>query len=129
VREQTQALLDAAKVDVTMGQDVTDLLVTAFVDLRSGTTEDGTVIERPTAVMSTAEAVAVGFAACLDAHYFGDGTVDGGHVARHLIGTVLKDNPDDAKRLRHWFDVAVKPRVKRDRRWQPVLAARSEFDW
>jgi MoxR-like ATPase len=129
VQEQTQALLDAAGIAVTVEADVTDLLVTAFVDLRNGTTDDGTVIERPTAVMSTAEAVAVGFAAALDAHYFGDGTVDGRYIARHLVGTVLKDNPDDAKRLRHWFDVAVKPRAQSDALWQSAFSARGEFDW
>ena len=63
--------------------------------------------------MSSAEAVAVGFAAGLDAEYFGNGEVGGDHVARQLIGTVLKDNPDDGKKLRHYFDVVVKQRARR----------------
>jgi MoxR-like ATPase len=129
ISEQTTALLDRAEVDTRLGMDVVDLLVTAFHDLRDGMTAEGTVVEKPSAVMSSAEAVAVGYAAALDAHYFGgaDG-VGGEHVARQLIGTVLKDNPDDGKKLRHYFDVVVRPRAKRDDRWRRMLEARRELD-
>ena len=128
VREQTEALLRHSQVDVEFGPDVVDLLVTTFHDLRDGTTSEGVVVEKPTAVMSSAEAVAVGYAACLDAHYFGDGEVGGEHIARQLIGTVLKDNPDDGKKLRHYFDVVVKQRAQRDAQWRRVLEARRELD-
>lgn len=128
VREQTQALLQRAQVEVDFQPDVVDLLVTAFHDLRTGVTSEGVVVEKPTAVMSSAEAVSVGYAACLDAHYFGDGNVCGEHVARQLIGTVLKDNPDDGKKLRHYFDVVVKQRAQRHAQWKRVLDARRELD-
>lgn len=108
-----------------------ELLVTAFRDLRQGVTSEGLVVEKPTAVMSSAEAVSVGFAACLDAHYFGDGTVGGEHIARQLIGTVLKDHPDDGKKLRHYFDVVVKQRAQTQAdgaQWRRVLDARRELD-
>ena len=91
VRDQTDALLRHANVDAALDTDVVELLVTAFHDLRAGVTAEGTVIEKPTAVMSSAEAVAVGYAAALDAHYFGDGDVGGEHVARQLIGVARPD--------------------------------------
>jgi MoxR-like ATPase len=128
VREQTAALMAAAAIDVEMPADVVDLLVTTFNDLRHGVTEEGIAVERPASVLSTAEAVAVGFAAALDAHYFGSGSVDGSHIARQLVGTVLKDNPEDGKKLRHYFDVAVKPRAQKNAAWQKMLAARKEID-
>ncbi|RQP23464.1 ATP-binding protein [Piscinibacter terrae] len=128
VREQTEALLKRARVEVELQPDVVDLLVTAFHDLRQGVTSEGIVVEKPTAVMSSAEAVSVGYAACLDAHYFGDGNVAGEHIARQLIGTVLKDNPDDGKKLRHYFDVVVKQRAQRHAQWKRVLEARRELD-
>lgn len=127
VREQTHALLRHAQVDVGLDEDVIELLVTAFNDLRNGVSAEGVVIEKPTAVMSSAEAVAVGYAAALDAHYFGDGHTNGAHVLRQLIGTVLKDNPDDGKKLRHWMDVVVKPRAQRSGQWKQVLDARREL--
>jgi MoxR-like ATPase len=128
IKEQTSALLRLSGVESTLDDDVVDLLVTAFHDLRDGVTEDGTVVERPTAVMSSAEAVAVGHAAALDAHYFGDSAAGGEHIARQLIGTVLKDNPEDGKKLRHYFDVVVKVRAKRNSQWTRVLDARRELD-
>src|SRR5688572_31622526 len=128
VREQTEALLARANVQVDFDPDVVDLLVTAFNDLRQGVTSEGVVIEKPTAVMSSAEAVSVGYAACLDAHYFGDGSVGGEHVARQLIGTVLKDNPEDGAKLRHYFDVVVKQRAQRQPQWRRMLDARRELD-
>jgi len=128
VKEQTDALLKRAQVEVEFDADVIDLLVTAFNDLRRGVTAEGVVVEKPTAVMSSAEAVSVGYAACLDAHYFGDGSVAGEHIARQLIGTVLKDNPDDGKKLQQYFDVVVKQRAQRMPQWKRVLDARRELD-
>lgn len=128
VRDQTEALFRHAEVEVEFGADAVELLVTAFHDLRNGVTAEGVVVEKPTAVMSSAEAVAVGYAAGLDAHYFGDGEVGGEHIARQLIGTVLKDNPEDGKKLRHYFDVVVKQRAQRQRQWKRVLDARRELD-
>jgi MoxR-like ATPase len=128
VREQTDALLKNVKVKVAFEPDVVELLVTTFNDLRNGLTAEGVVVEKPTAVMSSAEAVAVGYAACLDAYYFGNGAVAGDHIARQLIGTVLKDNPDDGKKLRHYFDVVIKQRAQRQPQWKRVYDARKELD-
>lgn len=128
VRSQTEALLRHSQVDVDIHADVLELLVTAFQDLRNGVTAEGLVVEKPTAVMSSAEAVAVGYAASLDAHYFGSGEVGGEHIARQLIGTVLKDNADDGKKLRHYFDVVVKQRAQHQPQWKRVLEARKELE-
>jgi MoxR-like ATPase len=129
VRRQTDELLAGAGIQVQLPPDVIDLLVTAFNDLRRGTTDEGIVIEKPAAVMSTAEAVAVGFAACLDAYYFGDRKLTGEHIGRQLIGTVLKDNADDGKKLAHYFDVVVKPRARRAGAWDSCLIARKGAPW
>ena len=45
-----------------------------------------------------------------------------------MIGTVLKDNADDGKKLRHYFDVVVKQRAQRQPEWKSVLEARRELD-
>ncbi len=128
ITEQTDRLLRRSEVAVRLTPDVVDVLVTTFHDLRTGMTADGAPIPRPTSVMSSAEAVAVGQAAALDAQWFGDGVVTGSHLARQLIGTVLKDNPDDGATLRHYFDVVIKERARDDARWQAMLGARSDLD-
>ena len=124
VMEQTQALLKESNVEVECPVDVLDLLVTTFGDLRRGRTEEGTVVDKPSTVMSTAEAVAVSHSAALDAAYFGNGRLDSSHIARQLLGTVLKDNPDDRIRLQHYFDVVVKARGKSSETWQAFYAAK-----
>lgn len=124
VKEQTEALLRESGVNIECPPDVLDLLVTTFNDLRHGRTDEGTVVEKPSTVMSTAEAVAVSHSAALDAAYFGNGRMESGHVARQILGTVLKDNPDDLKKLKHYFDVVVKARGKGSKTWQQFYEAK-----
>jgi len=124
VQRQAEVLLSGSGIKVKFPQDVIEVLVTTFQDLRQGRTEEGTVIEKPSTVMSTAEAVAVAHAAALDAHYFGDNTLEPEHLARQMLGTALKDNPDDAKKLRHYMDVVVKARSAKHRAWSQFHAAR-----
>ena len=124
VLAQTQELLTEAAVDTTIPPDVVELLVTTFQDLRQGKTSSGTMIESPSTVMSTAEAVAVGVSAGLDATYLGDGEVTSEHLVRNLVGTVLKDNPEDAAKLRHYFEVVVKGRSQTNDLWKDYYKAR-----
>lgn len=124
VRTQAEALLAGSGVAVKCPDDVMEVLITTFQDLREGRTDEGTVIDKPSTVMSTAEAVAVAHAAALDAHYFGKGRVEPEHLARQILGTALKDNPDDIKKLRHYVDVVVKARAAKGGAWNRFHAAR-----
>jgi MoxR-like ATPase len=110
VQEQVARLLADAGVPAAPERDVVELLVTTFHELREGVTAAGKQVERPTTTMSTAEAVSVGLVAGLDAFYYGDGHVSGAHLVRHMAGGVIKDNEDDLKRLRHYFDTVVQQR-------------------
>ena len=47
---------------------------------------------------------------------------------RQLRGTVLKDNPDDGKKLGHYFDVVVKQRAQRQSQWKRMFEARRELN-
>ncbi len=112
VTEQCQHLLSEASADVKVDRNVIEVLVTAFHDLREGVTADGVQVEKPSTVLSTAEAVSVALQASLDAFYYSDGKLSPLHIGRHLVGAVIKDNPDDLKRLKHYFDVVVRQRSK-----------------
>ncbi|MCE9561508.1 MAG: AAA family ATPase [Planctomycetes bacterium] len=124
VAKQASEMLYHAGAVATLPENVIDVLVTTFLDLRKGKTDEGTAVERPTATMSTAEAVAVAFSAGLDACYFGDGSVKGEHLARQLVGTVLKDSADDAKKVKQYFEVVVKIRAKKDPHWKSFYDGR-----
>lgn len=121
VQREAKERLGDAGVARRVEPDIIGLLVQVFQDLRTGVAQEGTRIERPSAVMSTAEAVSVTVAAGLEAHYLGDGRIDGGHLARHLQGTVLKGDAEDIRRLRHYLDVVIRPRAEQDRRWAGFL--------
>lgn len=114
--------------DVVLPDDVLELLVTTFHEVRSGQTVDGVKLDKTRAVMSTAEAVSVGHDAALHAAFFGRGEVTPEHVVIHLGGTVVKDNPDDVKVLRNYWDVAVKPRARKEvGRWKAFHRARKRL--
>ena len=129
VMEQTERLLAEAGAPITMDRDIVELLVTTFHELREGTTSDGKKLERPSTSLSTAEAVSVGFAAGLDAYYYGERRLTGDRVVRHLSGAVIKDNADDLKRLRHYFDTVVQQRGREyGEPWQGYYHARKWLD-
>lgn len=112
---------------IDLDEDVIGLLVTVFQELRQGQTQDGTTLKTPDAVMSTAEAVNIAYAAALEGYYLGDHTLSAAAIAKQLIGVVLKDNPDDIKRVRFYMDNVVKARGKKDARWQAFYQASKSF--
>lgn len=112
VKQQVTSLLaHGPAADVVLGDDVLELLVTTFHEVREGRTADGVKVDRASSVMSTAEAVSVGFNSALYAAFFGQNTVEPEHVVINMAGAVVKDNPDDLKVLGNYWQVAVKPRA------------------
>ncbi len=113
VREQVLAQLAASPPPrpVVLGDDVMDLLVTTFHEVRAGRTLDGIRLDRGPATMSTAEAVGVGLQSALHASFFGDGRVTPEHVAMFLPGVAVKDGTDAHKVLLAYFETAVRPRA------------------
>lgn len=113
VTEEATKLLAATGVHVKLEEDVVELLAAAFQDMREGTTAEGLKVDQPASVMSTAEAVSVAMAAGLDAHYYGDGKVGAESIARNIAGGVMKDDPDDLAKLKHYFRTVVAERAKK----------------
>ena len=123
VLKQLAERLGQAGVTVTGERDVAEVLVRTFQDLRTGRTAEGASLNRPDAVMSTAEAVNVMHAAALEAAYLDNGKLSAAHVARQLQGVVLKDSPEDGKRLRAYVDHIVKERAGRSGAWKDFYQA------
>ncbi len=111
VQRETAKLLERAAIPVTLPPDLTEILVTTFYELRAGKTSDGKTLEPLTTVMSTAEAVSVGYAAGLHAYYYDGGEVRADHLVQSMLGSALKDSPDDLKKLQHYFHHVVKDRT------------------
>jgi MoxR-like ATPase len=123
VRRETDRLLQRAGIPVTLPPNIAELLVTTFHDLRKGKRAEGSGVETLTSVMSTAEAVSAAFATMLHAHYYEDGKVEPRHVVQSVAGAALKDSPDDAAKLRHYFQHALKSRT--EPHWREFYEART----
>lgn len=125
VQRESNRHLQRAGVPVAIPPQIIELLVTTFRELRQGKTTDGKGIEPLSAVLSTAEAVSTASAAGIHACYYGDGQVQPDHLVQHMVGTVLKDNPDDLKKVRHYFEHVVKKRGASH--WKRFYDARDEL--
>ncbi len=123
VERETNKNLNRSGVPVTLTPEITELLVTTFRELRRGKTGEGKGLETLSTVLSTAEAVSTACAAGIHAYYYGDGDVLPEHLVQHLVGTVLKDDPEDLKKVRHYFDHVVKRRS--GRLWKQFHEARN----
>lgn len=125
VQRESSRQLQRSGVPVTLPPEMTELLVTTFRELRQGKTTDGKGIEGLSAVLSTAEAVSTGSAAAIHAYFLGSGAVQPEHLVQHMVGTVLKDNPEDLKRVQHYFEHVVKKRA--GHHWKAFYESRGEL--
>lgn len=119
VAATTAPLAPSARVDET----VLNALVTAFRDLRGGRTAEGWPVEKPGAVLSTAEAVSVATSLALDSAWFSERHDALGLLPGYLLGVALKDDPKDRGRLLAYWDGAVR------RRADPVTAHAQADVW
>jgi MoxR-like ATPase len=112
VRRQARATVERAGATFAVDDAVLEVLVTAFRDLRTGRSAEGWEVDRPSSVLSTAEAVSVASALGLASAYFpGDRDVLR-LLPGHLLGVVHKDDPADAARLLGYWDGAVRRRAE-----------------
>lgn len=123
VIREVNKLLIRSGVETELEPMVVEMLVTVFHELRNGQTLSGRSTDRlAAAVMSTAEAVAVAHAMAVYAYYYRNGNMVPGDLIHFLMGATLKDNPQDRRRVRHYFDTEVVN--KEGRHWRELYARR-----
>jgi MoxR-like ATPase len=119
VRGQATAALRRRGRALEVDDAVLEALVTTFRDLRSGRAVEGWQVERPTTVMSTAEAVGVATSLGLQAAYLHGPTDPLSLLPGYLLGVVRKDDAADQGRLLGYWDTAVRRRAEGGTRlWQ-----------
>ncbi|MDE5764848.1 MAG: AAA family ATPase [Ruminococcus sp.] len=101
-------LARSGHIDMPVNTDAAEILAVTYHELREGIDSDGIVVDKPSAVMSTAEAVSVFYQTLSHAWYYGNGTVDMKIMTQNLIGAVCKENKDDLEKLRGYFRTSVK---------------------
>jgi MoxR-like ATPase len=129
VRRQASMALERVGQRLALDEAVLEAVVTAFRDLRSGRSVEGWEVERPTTVMSTAEAVSVATSLGLQSAYFPSDRDPLSLVPGHLLGVVRKDDPGDQARLLGYWDAAVKRRSDGGARlWKRLWELRHVLD-
>jgi MoxR-like ATPase len=123
VRREASRLLERSGVPVTPSIDLVEVIVTAFRELRSGTTTDGKSLEQMSSVLSTAEAVSLTHALGVRAWYLRSSEPNAADFVDSLAGTAVKDNPDDLKRLRAYLEQRVSGR--KGKVWKELYEARN----
>lgn len=129
VRRKAVAAL--ARVGQPLGVDdaVLEALVTVFRDLREGRSVEGWAVEKPSTVMSTAEAVGVASSLGLAKSYFASDRDVLSLLPGYLLGVVLKDEPKDRGKLLAYWDGSIKRRAEEaGRLWKRLSELRSVFE-
>jgi MoxR-like ATPase len=122
VRAELARLLAQDSIAVQPSDDVLEVLVTTFRELRSGVDRDGQAGERLSTTISTAEAVSVAHAVALRGHYLRGDAGQPADIVEALAGAAAKDNPDDLKKIRRYIEQRASRR--KGEHWQAFHAAR-----
>ncbi|WP_269618748.1 ATP-binding protein [Zhongshania sp. BJYM1] len=121
VQREATKLLRRSGVTIALDPMIVEMLVTVFHELRNGVTLSGRSTDRlAAAVMSTAEAVSVAHALGVYAHYYREGRMEAADLIHFLLGATLKDNLQDRRRVKHYFDTEVVN--KQGSHWQQLYA-------
>jgi MoxR-like ATPase len=126
VQHNAQRALSQINQTWALDEATLEALVTTFRDLRLGTSVEGWPVERPTTVMSTAEAVAVASSIAIQQAYLPTERDPASLIPGYLLGTVLKDDPQDRARLLAYWDSTIKRRADTSdaRLWRHLLSLR-----
>ncbi len=111
---EVEALAGENEIHMPVDEDVAELLASTYHELREGVSSLGHRIDRPSAVMSTAEAVSVYYQTMMTAYYYGDSRMDMGCLVQNLVGAVLKENKEDLEKLRSYFQTVIQDKGRKE---------------
>jgi MoxR-like ATPase len=118
VRQRSADLLARYDIPTTIEPGILDLLTTAFRELRDGKTAEGISVKQPSTTLSTAEAIGTAVDAALHSRYFGDGKITAGAIAKNLVGSIVKEDPQDLAALKEYVAIIAKKRGTSNKDWQ-----------
>lgn len=124
ILSEVRKLAALSQIEMEPDEQVADLLAYTYHELREGVSSLGHRIDKPAAVMSTAEAVSVYFQTMLGAYFYGEGgMIDS--LVQNLIGAVAKESRDDLVKVKGYFQTVVKDRGKQEGGlWEKYYEAR-----
>ena len=112
-------------VHMEADEDVAELLASTYHELREGISSYGHRIDKPAAVMSTAEAVSVYYQTLLTGYYYGEKRLSVECLVQNLVGAISKENKEDLGKVREYFNTVVKDKSgKEGGLWKQYYEAR-----
>lgn len=112
-------------IAMTPDEEAAELLASTYHELREGVSSYGHRIDKPAAVMSTAEAVSVYYQTMISGYYYGDGSLDVDCLVQNLVGAVSKENQDDLGKVKEYFSTVIKDKSgKEGGLWKKYYEAR-----
>ncbi len=126
VKRESERWLKNSGVPEPLADDVLEVLVTTFRELRAGLTESGDATDRLSTPMSTAEAVSVAISVGVRAHFLRQDVANPADVVECLVGAAVKDNSEDRVKLKRYFEQRVSKR--KGAHWKAFFDARKVLE-
>ena len=123
ISQEANKILNNSAVNMPIDIDTVEILATTFSELREGISTSGEKIDKPSAVMSTAEAVSVYCQSAMTAYYYDNKKINMDRLVQNILGTIIKENREDVPKLRNYFNVIVKKRVD-SKKWKDFYEAK-----
>ena len=114
ILNEVGALANAAGITQPLDTEAAELLAATYHELREGVSATGQRLEKPSAVMSTAEAISVYFQTLMTAWYYGDGHMDERDLVENLVGAVAKESQEDMDKIVNYFSTVVRDKARRE---------------
>lgn len=128
ILNEVGALAASAGITQPLDAEAAGLLAVTYHELREGISAQGQRIEKPSAVMSTAEAISVYFQTLMTAWYYGDGRMDEKNLVENLVGAVAKESREDLDKITGYFSTVVRDKAQREGgAWKRYYEARNQL--
>jgi len=114
ILNEVNALAREAHVEMKADEDVAELLASTYHELREGVSSHGHRIDKPSAVMSTAEAVSVYYQTMITGYYYGDSNMSVDALVQNLVGAVSKENKEDLEKVKSYFNTVIRDKSNQE---------------
>ena len=111
---EVEKLAAESHMAMEVDEDVAEILASTYHELREGVSSYGHRIDRPSAVMSTAEAVSVYYQAMITGYYYGDGRIAMDSLVQNLVGAISKENKDDLEKVKGYFNTVIRDKSNKE---------------
>src|SRR5262249_25668742 len=110
----TRRSSDLHQIELDVPPTLLDVLLQSFADLRTSAAAAGSDDEKLESALSTAEQIGVLEDAILHSNFFGERALTAHSLARSLIGSLARREPEDLAILNKYLHGVVEPRSKQE---------------